>query len=112
MDTKELKRWIIIHNVRQRTMDGFWLCFENYRREEPEEYELYFHDFSKNQLTLNMCQVALKIKAWDNFEEEYNANLEYIEAYLDLRYNDVYIGYYSLLFHFSGETFDDYFVLE
>ncbi len=59
-----------------------------------------------------MSQVALKIRNWDKFDEEYNENHEFVEAYLNLEYKNKYIGYYSLLFNFPGEELDDYFVLE
>ena len=112
MDSNYLKLWVNEQNVWQRTIDGFWHCFENYKKEETEEYEQYFHDFHSDLLTLCKSQVALKIKDWNSIDNEYNENLEFVEAVLDLFYKDENIGYYSLLFNFSGETFDDYFVLE
>ena len=111
MDSNYLKKWVIEQNVWQRTIDGFWYCFNNYKIEEPEEYEQHFHNFNNDLLTLCKSQVALKINIWDNPEDEYNENLEYVEAFLDLIYKGENIGYYSLLFNFVGETFDDYFVL-
>ncbi len=112
MDTKEFKNWIIENDIWKRTIEHFWECFENYRIEEPIEFEKYFNKFNKDMLKLSMNEVALKIKHWEYLEDGYNENQEYVEGCLYLEYDDLYIGYYSLLFNFSGESFDDYFVLE
>jgi hypothetical protein len=58
-----------------------------------------------------MTKISLEIMDWDNFETEDNQNDEYVQAYLSIEYKNEDIGYYSLLFNFSGESFDDYFVL-
>lgn len=112
MNGNELKDWIIENNIKHRTVESFWRCFENYKLESPDEFIKYFGAFDKSYLKLWMDKVALKIMNWDNFDEEYNENHEFIEAYIALEYKNKYIGYYSLLFNFSGEEFDDYFVLE
>ncbi|MCT8975292.1 hypothetical protein N4T77_01640 [Clostridium sp. CX1] len=112
MNGNELKKWVIENNIKQRTIESFWRCFEKYKVESPDEYDEYFGLFDKGSLTIWTDKIALKIMNWDTFYEEYNENHEFIEAYLKLEYKNKYIGYYSLLFNFSGETFDDYFVLE
>lgn len=111
MNSNELKKWVIENNIRQRTIEGFWRCFENYKLEEPDEYNEYFGLFDKVALTLWMDKIALKIMNWDAFDEKYNETQEFVEAYLKLEYKNKDIGYYSLLFNYSGESFDDYFVL-
>lgn len=113
MDSSSLKQFILLHEVRERTVSSFWKTFDMYRREEPEEFFEVFGEFDKKLLFLNYVKVALTVCNWDSFEEdEYNENHEYVSAYLDMHYNDKYIGYYSLLFNFSGEIFDDFFVIE
>lgn len=112
MNSKYLKKWAIEQNVWQRTINGFWHSFENYKIEEPNEYEEYFQDFNNDLLTLDKSQIALRINSWDYLEEEYNENMEYVEVFLDIIYKDEKMGYYSLLFNFYGETFNEYFVIE
>lgn len=108
MDSIEFKKWIIDNNIWQKTFEGFWVCFENYKKEDPEEFTEYFGDFDRAFLILKKEQIALKIKNDPpSIEHE-----EYVEAYIDLEYKEDDIGYYSMLFNFSGESFDDYFVLE
>ena len=111
MNSSELKQWIKENNIRQRTIESFWRCFANYKTDNPNQYAEYFSDFDKDSLVLWMNKIVLKIMNWDNFEEEGNHNDEYVEAYLSIEYKNEDIGYYSLLFNFSGESFDDYFVL-
>jgi hypothetical protein len=112
MDAVELKRFIIDNSVRDRTVQSFWKCFENYRNEEPKEFEEVFGDFDRSLLTMWMKKVALTIRNWQAFEDEYNENHEFVEAFIQLKYKGKYIGYYSLLFNFDGAVFDDFFVLE
>lgn len=112
MDSTAFKKWIIDNDIRRRTIEGFWECFESYKLEEPNEFNKYFQNFDKKLLILYNYQVVLKIKEWDEFIEEYDENIEYVEAYIKMIYKDEYIGYYSLLFNFSGEIFDGYFVIE
>lgn len=65
------------------------------------------------EVTYSLCmdKIELKIMNWNTFDEEYNENYEFVEAYLQLEYKNKYIGYYSLLFNFLEESFDDYFNL-
>jgi len=112
MNSNELKKWVIENSIRQRIIESFWVCFENYKVECPDECAEYFGLFDKDSLTLWMDNIVLKIMNWDTFDEDYNENHEFVEAYLKLEYKNQYIGYYSPLFNFSGESFDDYFVLE
>lgn len=54
----------------------------------------------------------MTLRDWDNIDTIYNENHEFIEAVMDIRYKDKYIGYYKLLYNINGETFDDYLVWE
>jgi len=111
LDSKAIKDFIIANNIGERTIKGFWKCFDNYKKEEVEEFSQVFGDFDNERLTIWMDKVNQSIRNWDKFDNEYNENHEYIEAFIKLEYKGKYIGWYSLLFNFDGKTFDDYFVL-
>lgn len=111
MDTLELRGWIEENDVKKRTFEGFKYCFNNYMSEEPEEFERYFGKYEDEKLKVFFHKVELKIVNLE-YIDSINDDREFIEAYLRIEYNGEYLGYYSLLFAFDGDTFDDFLVWE
>lgn len=61
MNANELKKWVIENDIRQKTIESFWQCFENYMVENSDEYYKYFGTFDRDSLVIWMDKVALKI---------------------------------------------------
>jgi len=111
VNTSELRRWVDENDVNKRTFEGFKYCFNNYLSEEPEEFERYFGKYEAEKLKVFFYKVELKLVSRE-YIDPINDDLEFVEAYLRIEYNGDYLGYYSLLFNFDGDTFDDYLVWE
>ena len=65
MDSNELKKWTIDNNIRERTIQHFWKCFENYKKEEPKEYEELFPNFDTQLLTIWFRKITINVRNWD-----------------------------------------------
>jgi hypothetical protein len=111
MDTSELRKWVDENDVINRTFEGFRYCFNNSLSEEPEEFERYFGHYEENKLKAFFHKVELKFVN-RKYIDPINEDREFLEAYLRIEYNGEYLGYYSLLFDFNGDTFDDFLVWE
>jgi hypothetical protein len=111
MNSNQLKEWTIKNNVRQRTIEHFWSCLENYRREEPNEFQEWFVDYDKTQVSLQFEQVALKIRNWDDFDSTYNENNEFIDALIVIEHRGENTAEYTLRFNFAGDAIDDFFTM-
>lgn len=42
MDTRELKEWIVEHDINKRMIDGFWYYLNNYKEDHPEDFNKDF----------------------------------------------------------------------
>lgn len=111
VNTSELRKWVEENDVKERTFEGFKYCFSNYLSEEPEEFEKYFGKYESEKMKVFFYKVELKYVN-PEYIDSINDDLEFIEAYLRIEYNGDYLGYYSLLFNFDGDTFDDFLVWE
>lgn len=53
MMDKELRQWAVKNDIEKTTIAGFWFCFNNYIKEDPEEFRQVFDDdFDVKQLTV------------------------------------------------------------
>lgn len=111
MDTIELRNWLKEKDAINKTFKSFWVCFDNYLNEDRDEFNKYFGQYDKKKLKVYFSKVALKIVSLKYLDPE-NEDREFIEVFLKIEYTGEYIGYYSLLFDFNGETFDDFLVSE
>ena len=111
MNIKDLRRWMEENDVKNRTLESFWVCLDNYLDEEKEEVVKYFGKFDKTRLSTVFYKTEVKIVNHDEIGSA-EGDREFIESYLRLKYKSSDIGYYSLLFDFKGEVFDDFFVLD
>ncbi|PEL13097.1 hypothetical protein CN601_06310 [Bacillus sp. AFS017336] len=105
LNAKTLMEWEQKHDAKNRTINGFWESFRNWRKEEKYDYLDTF-----------------KGKLYDEFILVYERSIELkyrysrIEAFLiftvDIYYFDKEIGTYSLEFDLDGEVTDDYLVFD
>lgn len=105
-DVTIIKKWLLEHEAEKRAYDGFWLNFENYKREDPIEFNKFFPNFDSNLLEVKINSVAINFS--NNYPElDYN----HIIITIPIIYKRQNIGYYKLLLNFDGSVDDDYFVM-
>ncbi|UNL87482.1 hypothetical protein [Priestia koreensis] len=106
-DIKELKQWVVEHQLEEKTVENFWKVFFLWKEEDKEEFNNTFRlEFKREELYVYTDKVALTITNWP--DEDYN----HVVVYLKFEYNDVYIGNYRMVFDLQGEIEDDYFVID
>ncbi|MBH5319643.1 hypothetical protein I6N90_17750 [Paenibacillus sp. GSMTC-2017] len=108
MDSSILKDWIQKHDIHRRTIEAFWLNFNSYREEYPEEFEDVFFQYSSDKLKIFVENISLNLKDFAYLGPE-NGVMEYIEAKVRIEYRSVEVAYYRLIFSHDGEVEDDYF---
>jgi hypothetical protein len=85
----------------QRTIDGFWDSFSNYKREEPEEYRDIFGD-EDDIVEIDYMKLSLVL---------HDKQPSYSHVFLSVSYNIYFkkkeIGYYKMVFSLDGEVVDD-----
>ncbi|MBB6021434.1 hypothetical protein HNR77_002529 [Paenibacillus sp. JGP012] len=106
MPIDELKKWIVEQEVEKRTLEGFWLNLDNYQREDSDEFNHFFKNFSEDKLDVKITQIALMLGDYPE------CNHNHVISYVPIIYNGTRIGLYRLLFTLDGKIDDDYFTIE
>lgn len=106
MNVGELREWVINNDIEKRSIEGFWIAFENYKVESPEEFKSYFGSFDEKHLDIKVQQVALMLSDYPKYESIH------IITYIPIIYYSRTIGLYRLLFTLNGVVYDDYFTLD
>lgn len=68
----------------------------------------------KNQLKIQLKDVTLFIDEWDA-EKIYDSvtyGFDYVVSYIPIEYRNKKLGVYRMIFNLSGESFDEFFVLD
>ncbi len=101
--------------IEKKSIDGFWFCFNNYKKEEQQEFrEVFGDDFDKSQLKIQLKNVALFLDEWD-VAKNYNAisyGFDYVVTYIPIEYKNKKLGVYRMLFQLNGESFDEFFIID
>lgn len=106
LQVQEISQWLLHHDAEKKAYDGFWLNIENYRKEDPNEFEKYFGNDELRKIELRIESVAI------NFSNNYpDFNYNHVIITIQIKYERKEIGYYKLLLNFDGVPDDDYFVL-
>lgn len=102
-----LQTWCTENAIIDKCQKGFWVCYENYKSENPKEFSRVFQ--SENRKHVNI--VLDKIKLCKNYKIDYGkpTTIE-IDFYIMLR--GKYIGWYREIYFTNGEFVDEYFVIE
>ncbi|MFK4373045.1 MULTISPECIES: hypothetical protein [unclassified Paenibacillus] len=100
MEVGKLKEWIVNHQVEKRTLENFFLNFDNYMKEQAEEFHMFFGDYDDKYLDVYLKKIALML---DNFPV-----LDYVHviSYLLIEYKGKVVGEYRLLLTLDGEVYD------
>lgn len=103
MNSDQLKQWYVDNNIEERTINGFWNYFNNYRNEELYDFEDNFGNIDDRLVELKVSKIQFTVI----FECG-----DFIYAILDIYYNNKYIGSYKSVYTLDGEIDDDLLNLE
>lgn len=99
-----IKKWYEDYNIKNRTLDMFWNCFDVYCADDYEEFVTVF-PLGKTNVNLVFEKVSYEIDLPDFGQELISI---YIKIYVDSKN----VGWYKQLYFLNGEPFDEYFVIE
>ena len=102
---EQLKLVVNKYNLIEETQNGFWTNFNQYRKEEPNEFNQNFHDYSIEKLDIWIHSIAYKIKNWPE------CDYEFIAIRMEIEYAGSMVGKYEACYSMCGEYEDDYFVI-
>ncbi|MEK4273630.1 hypothetical protein [Paenibacillus sp. FSL R7-0026] len=112
MDNLALKGWIDTHKIIDRTLKGFWVAFNNYIKESPEEIDLFFNEFNIKDIKASIDTIEHKTIFHPDYQIVDSVYSQQVISTLDIYYINERIGYYRMFFHTNGECFDDSLVTE
>lgn len=102
MDTSELKQWFIYNNIENRTIEGFWGYFHNYRDEDIYDFEDAFGD-AFGDIDERLIKVKVnKVQLTHIFKHG-----DFIYSILNVYFMEDYFGEYKSVFTLDGEDEDD-----
>ena len=91
---EQLKLYILENDLHNRAIKGFWVAFNNWKTNCPDEYEVRFSDILTDKLNVFIHAIGLKSSQWpecDNSHIIITVLIHYEERQLGW-----YTGYYSL----------------
>ena len=103
MNIVELKNWATEYKLEERTKTSFFKMLENYKLDNPEEYQNVFGNIKMDELSLQIHTVSLNLGNWP--ECSYNT----VSSSMWIHYKERQIASYKALFSLNGEAEDDFF---
>ncbi len=96
-----IQNWLKKNLVLENCMQSFWEYLNNYKKEEPNEYNEYFNDIDLDKITLLRNKVSYNVNfIGDDFYDN-------ITMLFRILYNDLEIGYYRIEYDLDGTETDD-----
>lgn len=108
----ELESWIGTYKIMDRTLEGFWVAFNNYLKECPEEVSLFFDELNLEDIKPSIDTIEYKTIFHPDYQIADSYYSQRVISTLDIYYKNNRIGYYSMFFYTNGECFDDSLVTE
>lgn len=96
---KDLKQWAKQHKLEEHALESFFEYIENYKKEEPEEFEQTFLDFDESNFDVHVQGIALSLD-WQNRDNRT------IIAHIPIIYCQAEIGWYRVEYSVLGEILD------
>lgn len=103
MNIVELKNWAFEYNIEERTKNSFYKMLENYKVDNPEEFNDVFKNIRIDELSLQVHTISLNLGNWP--ECSYNT----VSASMWIHHKGKQIASYKTLYTFDGEAEDDFF---
>lgn len=102
---EQFKELIIRYNLIEETKNSFWVSFNNYKKEERDEFEKYFSNYKDDKLNVWLHSISYKIKNWPE------CDYEYVVIRMEIDYDNNTVGKFEACYTMSGEYEDDYFII-
>ena len=96
---KDLEQWASQHKLEEHALESFFEYMQNYKKEEPEEFEETFLGFDKDSLDVRVQEVAVSLD-WQNHDKSS------MIAHLPIVYRQAEIGWYRVEYSALGEILD------
>ncbi|MBZ6453330.1 MULTISPECIES: hypothetical protein [Paenibacillus] len=112
LDNLALESWIDTHKIMDRTLEGFWVTFNNYMKECPEEISLFFDELNLENIKPSIDTIEYKTIFHSDYQIVDSHYSQQVISTLDIYYKKKRIGYYRMFFYTDGECFDDSLVTE
>lgn len=101
MNAKTLLEWAKKYNAKNRTIEGFWQCFNKWRIEEKYEYlDTFYGKLYDEFISVEENQMYLKLR--------FGMEEAFIFYTVDIFYLENHIGTYDIEFFLNGEIADEY----
>lgn len=96
-----LKNWCNENNAIVETTRSFWDSFNEFKKEEPNEF---YSVFGNEIVELFLDKICYELNL-PEFEQEF------VSVTLDMFVNDTNVGWFKQIFFLDGKKFDEHFVL-
>lgn len=119
-----LKDWVNAQALAERTVQQFWLFFQEYQQKHGEALKHRYGDFDERLLIIQVDRVALEIEDWSQVQHYaisvtipvFYRKISYKKKGVTIPFKDgkehkVELGYYILYFTQDGETATEKFEL-
>ena len=101
--TSQIQKWVDQEKLFEKTVDNFWNCFTNCKKDDPEEFRRDFGDGDESLISLVDPSMALVI-----YPDHYgNKDFTYCSIRYIVEYKGQCKGSYRAMYDLDGECFDD-----
>lgn len=102
-----LNNWCEEYHIFNKCEKGFWVCYENYKLEEPEEFSEVFQNDDKDDKNVSISLEKIAFCIEPNRWGKPTIQIDY-----DIIFKESQIGWYREIYFLSGEFVDEFFVIE
>ena len=102
---KQLKTYVQENNLHEKAMKDFWVAFNNWKEESPEEYRRVFKDILIDDLDVFIHYIGLRSAEWPNCERNH------VTVTIFIHHEDFQLGYYAWWHSLDGDDDDDFLVI-
>ena len=98
---EQLKKYVEENDLQNKAIESFWVAFNNWKVDCPEEYADSFMDIPENKLDIFVHSIGLRSSEWP--ECDYN----HVAITVLIDYNGQSLGSYRAFFSLSEDVDDD-----
>jgi len=98
---EQLKKYVEENMLISEAIEGFWIAFDNWKKDDPHGYDKIFGSILVDNLNILVQSVRLQLSPWPKCD--YN----HIVITLLIEYNNCQLGNYRYCSSLSFDVYDD-----
>ena len=101
---EQLKKYIIENDLQNKSIVNFWVAFNDWKKDYPQEYTNIFDNISINDLNIFVHSIGIRSSEWPE------CDFSHITVTILIQHNGRLLGNYVNWISLSDDVYDDDFL--